>query len=448
MPSLLKNNSNLQVFACQLSPALLQFIKVNFLFVVLEGKRQKSGKGHIEMSISKEELLPRVKEAMQNHELKVYYQPQYDAITNKLVGAEALVRWVQPDGSTIMPGSFIPLLEEDNTIVELDWYMLREVCAFLKRQMDEKIHSVTVAVNFSRKHIYEEDFVERLCTTVSEYNVQRRMIEVEITESAFVDQSEKIAEWIEKIRAAGFRVAIDDFGSGLSSLSFVKDISVDVLKIDKSLLSRNCEDEKERIVLESIFNFAHRLKLTTVAEGVETREQLGFLRTCSCKVIQGFLFAKPMPEQDFSEICKKDENVGEMEDILLVQAPSSTTQLLLEAVFTRYPLVIFSNLTRNSFYMMAYENFTARSCPSTGVFEELIAHGASSMHPEDQELFRNTFSISNLLSAYERGEKFVSIVTRQIGDDGIYRRVETTDYFVKSPSVEDVLVIALCHNLD
>ncbi|MBD5096394.1 MAG: EAL domain-containing protein [Lachnospiraceae bacterium] len=398
--------------------------------------------------MSKEELLTNVKAAMQQHELKVYYQPQYDAITNKLVGAEALVRWVKPDGSIIMPGSFIPPLEEDNTILELDWYMLREVCSFLKKQQQENLHSVTVAVNFSRRHLYEDDFADQLCKTVSEYDVPRKMIEVEITESAFVDQSEKIAEWIEKIRTAGFRVAIDDFGSGLSSLSFVKDISVDVLKIDKSLLSRNCEDEKERIVLESIFNFAHRLKLTTVAEGVETREQLGFLRTCSCKVIQGFLFAKPMSEADFSELCKNNENVGEMEDILLVQAPSSATQLLLEAVFTRYPLVIFSNLTRNSFYMMAYENFTARSCPSTGVFEELIAHGASSMHPEDQDLFRNTFSISNLLSAYERGEKSVSIVTRQIGDDGIYRRVETTDYFVKHPSVDDVLVIALCHNLE
>lgn len=396
----------------------------------------------------KEELLTNVKNAMQKHELNVYYQPQYDAITSKLVGAEALVRWIMPDGSVIMPGSFIPPLEEDNTILELDWYILREVCAFLKRQREDNIHSVTVAVNFSRRHIYEENFVEQLCTIVSEYDVPYKMIEVEITESAFVDQSEKIAEWIEKIRTAGFRVAIDDFGSGLSSLSFVKDISVDVLKIDKSLLSRNCEDEKERIVLESIFNFAHRLKLTTVAEGVETREQLGFLRTCSCKVIQGFLFAKPMPESDFSELCKHDENVAEMEDILLVQAPSSATQLLLEAVFTRYPLVIFSNLTRNSFYMMAYENFTARSCPSTGVFDELIAHGASSMHPEDQDLFRNTFSISNLLSAYERSEKSVSIVTRQIGDDGIYRRVETTDYFVKHPSVDDVLVIALCHNLE
>lgn len=400
------------------------------------------------MKMLKDDLLTNVKNAMQQHELKVYYQPQYDAITSKLVGAEALVRWVKPDGSIIMPGSFIPPLEEDNTILELDWYILREVCAFLKKQQKEKLHSVTVAVNFSRRHIYENNFVDQLCKTVSEYDVPRKMIEVEITESAFVDQSEKIADWIEKIRAAGFRVAIDDFGSGLSSLSFAKDISVDVLKIDKSLLSRNCEDEKERIVLESIFNFAHRLKLTTVAEGVETREQLGFLRTCSCKVIQGFLFAKPMPEADFSELCKNDENVGEMEDILLVQAPSSATQLLLEAVFTRYPLVIFSNLTRNSFYMMAYENFTARSCPSTGIFDELIAHGASSMHPEDQDLFRNTFSISNLLSAYERGEKSVSIITRQIGDDGIYRRVETTDYFVKHPSVDDVLVIALCHNLE
>lgn len=398
--------------------------------------------------MSKEELLTNIKVAMQQHELKVYYQPQYDAITSKLVGAEALVRWVKPDGSINMPGSFIPPLEEDNSILELDWYMLREVCSFLKKQQEEKLHSVTVAVNFSRKHIYEDNFVEQLCKTVGEYDVPRKMIEVEITESAFVDQSEKISDWIEKIRAAGFRVAIDDLGSGLSSLSFVKDISVDVLKIDKSLLSRNCEDEKERIVLESIFNFAHRLKLTTVAEGVETREQLGFLRTCSCKVIQGFLFAKPMPEADFSELCKNDENVGEIEDILLVQAPASATQLLLEAVFTRYPLVIFSNLTRNSFYMMAYENFTARSCPSTGVFDELIAHGASSMHPEDQDLFRNTFSISNLMSAYERGEKSVSIITRQIGDDGIYRRVETTDYFVKHPSVDDVLVIALCQNLE
>lgn len=400
------------------------------------------------MEQDRETLCQDVFRAMQQHEIQVYYQPQYDALTGKLAGAEALARWIREDGSVVMPGGFIPLLEQGAEITRLDWYILNEVCLFLRQQEKENVHTVPVAVNFSRQHVKEADFVKKLCETVDSYGVSHKKIEVEITESVFAGQEETIAQWIYEIREQGFRVAIDDFGSGLSSLSFVKDISVDVLKIDKSLLSRNCEDEKERIVLESIFNFAHRLKLTTVAEGVETREQLGFLRTCSCKVIQGFLFAKPMESKAFMELCKKGEDVGEAEDILVVQAPSSATQLLLDAVFTRYPLVIFSNLTRNSFYMMAYENFTSQSCPSTGVFEELIAHGASTMHPEDQALFRETFQIDNLMAAHERGEKFVSVITRQLGDDGIYRRVETTDYFVKHPSVEDVLVIALCQNLD
>ena len=398
--------------------------------------------------LNRDELCREAYAAMEKHEIHAYYQPQYDALTGKLVSAEALARWIREDGSVIMPGSYIPQLEQGAEIEEFDWYILREVCAFLKQQKEDGQHTVPIAVNFSRRHIDEKDFVEKLCATVDSYGVPHGKLEVEITESALAGQDDEIDEWIQKIRKQNFRVAIDDFGSGLSSLSFVKDISVDVLKIDKTLLSRNCEDEKERIVLESIINFAHRLNLTTVAEGVETREQLGFLRTCSCKMIQGFLFAKPMSEAAFKELCMKGDEVEEPEDILKIQAPSSATQLLLDAVFTRYPLVIFSNLTRNSFYMMAYDNFTSHSCPSTGVFDELIAHGASTMHPDDQELFRTTFRIDNLLAAHDRGEKSVSVITRQLGDDGIYRRVETTDYFVKNPSVDDVLVIALCQNLD
>lgn len=396
-----------------------------------------------------EKIYSDVRRAMENHELKAFYQPKFDALTNKPVAAEALVRWIKPDGTIVSPEEFIPQLERGSGILELDWYMLGEVCSFLKRQQDAPIHSVPISVNFSRMHIYEEDYIEKLCRIVDTYGIPHSLIEVEITESAFVNQSDQIAGWISDIRAANFQVAIDDFGSGLSSLSFVKDITVDVLKLDKSLLSRNCEDEKERIVLESIFNFAHRLKLTTVAEGVETKEQLGFLRTCSCKMIQGYLFAKPMPESDFMELCRKaEEKAEETEDVLLTQAPSSATQLLLDAIFTRYALVIMANLTRNSYYMMEYGNFTNKCCPSTGVFTELIESGSSTMHPEDRELFRNTFSIPNLMEAYNRGDKCVSVITRQLGDDGIYRKVESTDYFVKNPSVDDVLVISLCHNLD
>jgi hypothetical protein len=225
-------------------------------------------------------------------------------------------------------------------------------------------------------------------------------------------------------------------------------MEIDVLKIDKSLINHNCKDDKERVVLESIFYFANRLKFTTIAEGVETQEQLGFLRTCDCKKIQGFIYSKPLPEEVFREKLNEIVQEDMMEDILKVQAPSSALNLLMDAIFQKYPLVIFSNLTRNSFYMMAYDNFSSTSCPASGVFDELIAHGASTMHPEDQELFIQTFSRQNLIKAYGEGKKVVKIVTRQIGNDGIYRKVETMDFFVKSPEVDDILVISLCDNLE
>lgn len=391
--------------------------------------------------------LQEAENAVRNKELIVYYQPQYDAVTNKLVSAEALVRRRLPDGSIALPGSFVPAAEETDLIMEIDWNVLEQVCCFLKKRIDAGNRYVPIAVNFSRRHIGETDFLEKLCRTVDGYGIPRDLIEVEITESAMMDEAYDIVSFVDSVRKENFNVAIDDFGSGFSSLSLVKDISANVLKIDRSLLSGNCENEKERIVLESIFDFAHRLKLTTIAEGVETREQLGFLRTCGCQLIQGFLFAKPMPEDDFGEACSRRVLDGESEDILVSQAHASVRSLLMEAVFMKYPLVIMSNLTRNSFYMMAYENFSARTCPSTGVFDELIVHGTSTMHPDDRELFSTTFSRTNLLVAHARGEKFVKVVTRQIGDDGVYRPVETTDFFVKNPSVDDVLVITLCQNL-
>lgn len=393
-------------------------------------------------------LMRNIEDALSAGEFKAYYQPQYDAVTGRLVSAEALARWIKPDGKIIPPIQFIPCAEKTELILKIDWCILNRVCEFIRTREESGQTVVPIAVNFSRNHLDEADFIDKLCATVDGYGVDRKLIEVELTESAMMNDSNDIVSIVSQLREYGFNVAIDDFGSGLSSLSLVKDISANVLKIDKSLLSGNCENEKERIVLESIFAFAHRLKLTTIAEGVETREQLGFLRTCDCRLIQGFLFAKPMPEDEFAAACSERAKEEYNEDILITQAPASVTNLLMEAVFMKFPLVIISNLTKNSFYMMAYENFSATSCPSTGVFDELIAHGASTMHPDDRELFSTTFSIKNLMEAYNAGEKFVKVITRQIGDDGIYRRVETTDYFVKNPSVDDVLVITLCQNLE
>ena len=386
-----------------------------------------------------------IRGALQNGELCAYYQPQYDAITSEVKSAEALVRWVKPDGTVVSPFFFVPLAEESDLIIEIDWYVAEYVCKTLVKQ--NTMPQFPVSVNFSRRHIREEDFTEKLVSLVDSYHLPHALIEVEITESAMVGEEDTILNWITSIRSAGFSVAIDDFGSGLSSLQFVKDVPADVLKIDKSLLSHNCENEKERIVLESIFSFAHRLHMKTIAEGVETKEQLAFLRTCDCNKIQGYIFAKPMPEDEYLSLCDLHQAVEEPADILQLQSPASAVNLLLEVIFRRYPLVIFTNLTRNTFYMMAYQNFSTTSCPSTGVFDELIVHGADSMHPEDKEIFAKTFDRKKLIEDYKAGKQEVRLVTRQLGDDGIYRRVETTDYFVKSSYSDDILVITLCDNL-
>lgn len=403
------------------------------------------------MDITQEDkiILQEIEEAMKSHELQAYYQPLYDALTNRMVSAEALVRWVKKDGTVVSPAYFIPVLEKGDAILKVDWYILEEACKLIRYQLDNTLNPVPISVNFSRMHlIYETNIPEQLCQIVDSYELEHKWIELEITESAFINQPDTVAQLVKEIRSLGFSVAIDDFGSGLSSLSFVKDVEVDVLKIDRSLLSKNCETEKERIVLESIFNFAHRLKLTTVAEGVETREQLGFLRTCDCKKIQGFLFARPEPATDFLEDCQTHESNTETEDILAIQAPSSATQLLLDAVFMKYPLIILCNLTRNSYYMITYDNFTTTKCSSSGIYEELIAGGTATMHPEDQEIFRTTFSIENQMQKYNAGDKCIQLITRQLGDDGIYRRVETLNYFVKNPASKDILVITLCDNLE
>lgn len=380
--------------------------------------------------------------AIDEGRILAYYQPQYDAMEEKIKSAEALVRWLDRDGKLLPPAQFIPLMEQTGDVLRLDWHMLTLVCRFLQKQREAGARVVPISLNFSRLHIQEADFIERLTQCVDSFGLPHALINAEITESALAGEPEQIVRFISEIRGAGFSSAIDDFGSGLSSLTFVKDVPSNILKIDKSLLSHNCEDEKERVVLESIFGFSHRLGLINVAEGVETKEQLGFLRTCGCELIQGFYFSKPLPEAEFAALLN-EEPERETSDILFTQSDMTATQLLLSVVFREYPLVLMANLTRNSYYMMTQENFSSTVCPSSGKYTDGILHGASTMHPDDRELFANTFDRDAMLKAYENGETQRRVVTRQKGDDGVYRDIESTMYYLQSPASQDVLGISL-----
>ncbi|MBQ7670351.1 MAG: EAL domain-containing protein [Clostridia bacterium] len=385
-------------------------------------------------------------QAMQRRELKVYYQPKIDATTSRMKSAEALIRWVKEDGSIVLPNQFLSSMEQTGAIAMLDWYVVEKVCLFLERLKELNIEPVPISVNFSRWHLREEDMPKHLAEIVDSHHLDHRLIIVEITESTMIQEEELMKKTVKELHENGFEFSVDDFGSGLSSLSLVADTLPDEIKIDRSLLKKNCEDERERIILDSIFLFANRLNIRTVAEGVETKEQLGFLRTCNCNLIQGFYFFQPMTEDDFIQCLNNQRAHLEEEDILQIQSETSALQLLLHAIYMRYPLIIYGNLTRNSFYMMTYENFTSKSCPSTGTVDDLISHGTSTMHPEDQKRWSAMFCRENQLKLYREGKKEFHMITRQIGDDGIYRKVETSNYFVKSPMTDDVLVISLCNN--
>lgn len=392
--------------------------------------------------ITKDNIGELFKEALRNKNIVVYYQPKFDALTNKIVGAEALSRWISPEGEIVPPIKFIPLLEENGMVIDLDWYVLEQVCEFLQGEIKAGRNVATISVNFSRVHTDEKKVAQKLVETTDKYKIPYDLIEIELTESAVAEDTEAVIRFATSIRELGFSVSIDDFGSGFSSLSLVKDIPANVLKIDKSLISENCENEKERVVLESIFTFARRLRMSTVAEGVETKEQLGFLRTCGCNSIQGFLFAKPMPQADFVKLCNSGKGT-ENNDILSVQSMRSANSMLQEVVMKKFPLILMINLSRNSYYMVTYENFATKSCPSTGEFDEMIVKASETIYEADRQAFVDAYDRNAQLEAYQKGEESIVLTTRQLGDDGVYRYVETTNYFVKNPSSDDVLAVSL-----
>ena len=393
-----------------------------------------------------ERVAAAVAEAMKHNELKIFIQPMYDTTTQNMVGSEALSRWVKPDGTIIRPSEYIPELEKNSSILALDWFMFEETCRVIKRIKDMGLPPIRISVNFSRMHVlYERDIEKRLCDIADSYGVNHNLVEIEITESAYIHLPTIIEPIIRGIRNAGFAVAIDDFGSGASSLEFINTVDVDTLKIDKSLISSNCSDEKERVLLESVVLLAHRLQLNSIAEGVETVEQLGFLKTIGCKQIQGFIFSKPLPEEDYIELYKKEAKSHETytSQVHEVTSGQSSLQILVDTVFKEYPTVLISNLSKNSYYAMSYEAFTDHKYPQAGILTALLEEVIPNLAPEYREMFRREFTVEKKLEAFRNGEDKFTYQMKLKDKDG-YKTIDTVTYFIQEKGDEDVLAVTLC----
>lgn len=250
-----------------------------------------------------QEILAAFPQALAAGEFVVYYQPKVRIADKSIYGAEALVRCVR-DGQVVTPARFIPQFEREGSVCRLDYYMLEQVCGFLKSRLDKGQKIVPVSVNFSRRHLEESDLVERITGTIDRFGIDRSYIEIELTESEDYQNYEIMSSVIERLKERGISTSIDDFGTGFSSLNMIKKVDLDTIKIDKSLIpfdDVNNNKHQDIVMFSSIINLIGRLGKKSVAEGVETTQQLDYLEKLGCDIVQGYVFDKPLPKDEFEQ---------------------------------------------------------------------------------------------------------------------------------------------------
>lgn len=244
-------------------------------------------------------------QALARKEFKVYLQPKISTTEEQLAGAEALVRWIHPTEGFIPPNKFIPIFEKNGFILKLDDYMLEEIAKQQAEWIAQGRKIVPISVNVSRAHFTREDLAEHISAIVDRYHVPHNVIELELTESAFFDDREVLLNTVRKLRSSGFIVSMDDFGAGYSSLNSLKELHIDVLKIDADFFRGKDVGERGMLIVSEVIDLAKKLNMKIVAEGIENREQVDFLIEQECDLIQGYFFAKPMPIEEFVEKYKE-----------------------------------------------------------------------------------------------------------------------------------------------
>ena len=257
--------------------------------------------------IEEQEIVGEMDRALEKRQFVVYLQPQYNYASKTLHGAEALVRWLHPMKGLIAPGKFIPVFERNGFVSKVDEYVWEEVCRLQRGWLDAGLPVVPISVNVSRRDIYNPHLCETISGLVRKYRLPHSLLRLEITESSYMENPEQLIKTVEKLRSEGFAVEMDDFGSGYSSLNTLREVPVDMLKLDMKFLESGMEDSRGGSILTSVIRMAHWIKLPVIAEGVETKAQADYLGSVGCIYMQGYFYAKPMPAEAFESILREEE---------------------------------------------------------------------------------------------------------------------------------------------
>lgn len=255
-------------------------------------------------------LAEEMKKALEEGQFEVYYQPKYSLISGEIVGSEALLRWNHPDFGSISPGLFIPVAENSGLIDRIGRFVWDAVCQDIRGWLDSGVHAVPVSVNLSRSELYMEDTLQMMVRTLAEYQIPHNLVEVEITETAALENLKSVKGILREIRESGFLISMDDFGTGYSSLSCLKEMPIDILKLDRAFLEDIENDSRGISITSFVISLAHTLDLKVVIEGVETKEQAEIMRNLNCDIVQGFYFSRPLPKLEYAKKLGLRSNAG------------------------------------------------------------------------------------------------------------------------------------------
>lgn len=334
-------------------------------------------------------IVSEMQAALEGGQFEVFLQPKYNLENEKPYGAEALIRWRHPERGLLAPGLFIPVFEGNGFIGKVDHYMWEQVCILLRRWIDAGEHPAPISVNVSRVNMYNPNLVRVLQDLVKKYAIDPSLLNLELTETAYMDDPELMSRVVHELRQAGFVVMMDDFGSGYSSLNTLKDIPVDVLKIDMKFLSSEHSSGRNECILASVIRMAGWLQIPVIMEGVEELQQVEFLKSIGCGYVQGYFYARPMPVADYEKLVHGVQQEP-------VRSRSENHRAIFETVWASSPQMnlLFSSIPQPiAIYEFANDSF--RALRVNEAFNRFFGYGSLSSH-ENADLLSSELPIRQL----------------------------------------------------
>jgi EAL domain-containing protein (putative c-di-GMP-specific phosphodiesterase class I)/CheY-like chemotaxis protein len=302
-----------------------------------------------------------LRHAVDNGELLLYYQPQVNLHSGEIIGAEALIRWQHPEMGMVSPAKFIPLAEETGLIFPIGEWVMRTACSQLKSWQDAGVMTPTVAVNLSAHQFRQRQLVKMTTGVLLDSGIDARYLELEMTESAVMEDAERVIKVLRELKDTGATISIDDFGTGYSSLSYLKQFAIDKLKVDQSFVREITRDPSDAAIVVAIITMAHSLGLNVIAEGVETEGQLEYLRSHGCDEMQGYYFSRPVPAGDFEQMLRSGRKLvlngqteaSQQRTLLLLDDESNITAALTRLLRREGYQILVAHSPADAFELLA-----------------------------------------------------------------------------------------------